>query len=38
MSVDKVSKKHFAAALTTVKPSLTKSQLEKCKLLLGGGE
>ena len=32
MSVCRVERKHFMAALSTVKPSLTAAQLEKCKL------
>ena len=33
MSVCRVEHKHFMAALSTVKPSLTVAQLEKCKLV-----
>ena len=33
MSVDRVEHKHFMAALSTVKPSLTTAQLEQFKLM-----
>ena len=33
MSVDRVEHKHFIAALSTVKPSLTTAQLQQFKLM-----